>query len=227
MNQIYKYQWDDENSKGYCNRSGFYKTKTEFQFIKSHISSGQKNILDMGGGSGRFALPLIRDGYNVTVVDLESEAIELCKKKGVKESYCCDIINFKPNGFDVILAIELFLVTPPNIVFEIAYQKLVKDGLFIFVATNKNSWRYRLHNLRKKRSKNLGEHSVREFQNMVKKFGFKVVDIKGFNWLPFKTGSNNYLIPVFSKIESVLGLNKWLNQSPWLLFACMKVDNLK
>src|ERR1035437_5460338 len=102
MDQIINYQWDDENSKGYYNKSGFYKTKTEFQFIKSHISSGQKNVLDMGGGSGMFALPLIRDGYNVTVVDLESAAIELCKKKGVKESYCCDIRKFKPSGFDVI-----------------------------------------------------------------------------------------------------------------------------
>jgi hypothetical protein len=61
---------------------------------------------------------------------------------------------------------------------------------------------------------------------MVIENGFDIIDIKGFNWLPFKIGSNNILIPLFSKIESIFRLNKWLGQSPWLLFACKKRSTL-
>src|SRR5450759_2844007 len=138
MDQILNYQWDEKNPKGYYNRSGFYKTKVEYEFIKSHISDYQKTILDMGGGSGRFALPLIKAGYDLTVVDLDLNAIELCKKRGIPKSYCVDIRDFESNVFDIVLAMGLFLVTPPEVVFKIANQKLAKDGLFIFVATNKN-----------------------------------------------------------------------------------------
>jgi len=216
------YQWDEKNPKGYFNRSGFYKTKVEYEFIKSHISDNQKTILDMGGGSGRFALPLIKAGYDVTVVDLDSNAIDLCKKRGISKSYCVDIRDFESDGFDIVLAIELFLVTPPEIVFEIANQKLAKDGLFIFVATNKDSWRYKLHSLRANKSKNYGEFSPKEFIKLVVENGFSVVDIKCFNLIPFKASSNNILIPLFPKIESLFRLYKWLGQSPWLLFALKK-----
>ena len=223
MDQNLNYQWDEKNPKGYYNRSGFYKTKVEYEFIKSHISDNQKTILDMGGGSGRFALPLIKAGYDVTVVDLDSNAIELCKNKGITKSYLSDIRDFEPDGFDMVLAIELFYVTPPEIVFEIASHKLAKDGLFIFAAINKDSWRYKLHNLRANKSKNYGELSVKEYENLVVENGFSVIDIKGFNWMPFNVSSDNNLIPLFSKIESLFRLYKWLGQSPWLLFACQKV----
>ena len=76
--------------------------------------------------------------------------------------------------------------------------------------------------MRAKKSKNYGELTVKEFKELVVEDGFKIVDIKGFNWLPFKIGSNNILIPLFSKIESIFRLYRWLSQSPWLLFACKK-----
>jgi 2-polyprenyl-3-methyl-5-hydroxy-6-metoxy-1,4-benzoquinol methylase len=219
-----KYLWDENNPKGYSNRSGFYKTKKEYQFIRSHISNPKNTILDMGGGSGRFALPLIRSGFDVTVVDLNPDAIELCKQKGITKSFCCDIREFQSAGYDIVLAIELFLVTAPEEVFKLSYQYLLDNGLFIFVGTNKNSWRYKLHNFRKDRSKNYGELSLKEYKFLVANNGFEIIDIKGFNWMPFKVNSNNLLIPFFSQIESITRLGKWLNQSPWLLFACKKIS---
>lgn len=221
-----KYLWDENNPEGYKNRSGIYKTKVEYDFIKSHISTTKATICDLGGGSGRFALPLIKSGFDVTVVDLNSDAIELCKQKGIIKSYCCDIRFFKEFGFEIVLAMELFLVTPPADVFKISNQKLINNGLFIFVGTNKNSWRYKLHNLRKKKSENYGELSVKEYKNLLIVNGFEIIDIKGFNWIPFKVNSNNILIPIFSKLESVIFLNKWLYQSPWLLFACKKSKSI-
>src|ERR1035437_848366 len=221
LNQ-HNFQWEIENPKGYNNRSGIYKTRIEFNFIKSHISNLQKSILDLGGGSGRFALPLIKEGYDVTVVDLDSNAIELCKKRGITKSYCNDIRDFESIDFDIVLAIELFLVTSPKVVLEVANRKVSKNGLFIFTATNKDSWRYKLHNLKTNKSKNYGEFSLSEFENLIIENGFSIIDIKGFNWMPFKVNSNNILIPLISKLESFFRLDKWLGQSPWLLFAVKK-----
>ncbi|MES2139025.1 MAG: methyltransferase domain-containing protein [Bacteroidota bacterium] len=217
-----QYLWDEKNPKGYYNRSGIYKTKIELDFIKSYISNNSKTILDLGGGSGRFALPLLKSGFDITVVDLDPRAIELCKRRGIVKSYCCDLKNIDLKGYNVVLAIELFLVTPPQEVIKISYQKLTDEGLFIFVGTNKNSWRNKLHNLRKNKSTNYGELSIKEYENLVVQNGFEIIKIKGFNWMPFKVNSNNVLIPLFSAFESILRLDKWLNQSPWLLFACKK-----
>lgn len=226
------YRWDEKNPIGYYNRSGIYKTKVEYDFIESHISNliaigSKKSILDLGGGSGRFALPLLKSGFDVTVVDLDSNAIELCKQKGITKSYCCDIRNLVlPGGYNIALAFEVFLGVSPAEVFKVSNQQLVNEGLFIFAATNKNSWRNKLHNLRKVKSKNYGDLSINEWERLLSANGFEIIDIKGFNWMPFLLASNNILIPAFSKLESILRLGKWLNQSPWLLFACKKVNSI-
>jgi SAM-dependent methyltransferase len=221
----YNYLWDQFNPSGYYNRMGFYKTKLELDFILRHVNANKQVILDIGGGSGRFAVPLIQNGHEVTVVDLNAEAIRLCKERGIKNAFCKDIRDLQPAEYNVVIAIELFLVTSPSEVFNAAYKQLKKDGIFIFVGTNKKSWRNKLHNLRKKKSKNLGELTIEEYKGLLNLSKFEQIDIKGFNWMPFRVNSNNILIPFFALIEKILKLGSWLNQSPWLLVACRKIGN--
>lgn len=223
---IRKYLWDIDNPAGYNNRSGHYKTRLEYDFIIKHLSINHKRILDLGGGSGRFAVPLLKKGLSVTILDINEQAIHLCKQRNIKNSFCIDFRDFDENDFDAVLAIELFLVTPPEDVFKVASDSLNDKGLFIFVATNNNSWRYHLHNLRKKKTINLGEFSIEEYKQMLNTYKFSIIDIKGFNWLPFTVNSNNFLIPVFTYIERKFLLNNWLQQSPWLLFACRKEETI-
>lgn len=221
------YQWDENNPSGYNNRMGWYKTKKEYQFINKYLSDKIIKILDIGGGSGRFALPIMKSGFDITVIDLDKSAIEICREKGIAKAFCVDARYFNQNNFDIALAIELFLVTPPEEIFVVANKVLNMNGLLIFVGTNKESWRYKLHNLKKNKSKNFGELSLYEYKTLIDHYGFDVIDIKGFNWMPFSVNSNNSLIPAFSKIESCLKLDKWLNQSPWFLMACKKTRNIK
>ena len=218
------YQWDIKNPNGYNNKSGIYKTKIELDFILKYINKGQKAILDMGGGSGRFALPLLNLGHDVTVVDLNAEAIKICSERGINKAFCRDIRDVLPDKFDVVIAIELFLVTTPSEVFDAAYKQLKQDGIFIFVGTNKKSWRYKLHNLRKVKAKNYGEFTGKEYKKLLKSSNFEIIKMKGFNWMPFRVNSDNRLIPFFAFIEKALKLNYWINQSPWLLVACRKTE---
>ncbi len=218
----HRYLWDIHNPDGYGNRAGRYKTQIEHNFIARHLMADHKTILDLGGGSGRFALPLMKEGYDVTVVDLSKDAIGLCKERGIANSFCMDIRQFPGREFDVVLAIELFLTTPPEQVFEIAFDKLRKDGLFVSVVSNRHSWRYRLHRLRKNRSHNYGELSLDEFTALLQKHQFRIMSIQGFNWIPLTVNSDSVLVECFAHVERTFRLDRWLSQSPWLLVACTK-----
>ena len=102
------YLWDIENA--YASKSGKYKTTIETQFISKYIGINKKKILDIGGGSGRFAIPLSNQGHDLTVVEPNKEAIEILKKRNSE----IKVINssFEEANitglFDVILVIEVF-----------------------------------------------------------------------------------------------------------------------
>jgi len=87
-NKALKYLWDEDNPLGYKNRMGLYKTKMELEFIKSCLPNHKLEILDIGGGSGRFALPLSKLNHDVTTIDISKDAIDLAKHKGLIKSYC-------------------------------------------------------------------------------------------------------------------------------------------
>jgi 2-polyprenyl-3-methyl-5-hydroxy-6-metoxy-1,4-benzoquinol methylase len=222
-----EYLWDTSNPLGYGNRMGTYKTARVVDFVKRHIRALTDNILDMGGGSGRIALPLVKAGFsNLTLIDLDEEAINLSRRKGIPNAFCININNFDQTGFDVIMAIELFIVTPPEEVLINANKKLREGGIFIFTGTNKSSWRYWLHKQRKKTTKNLGEFTLGEYKQLVNNKGFRILTIEGYNWMPFKVNSNTVLMPIFAFIERIFFLRYWLRQSPYLLFACVKEKSL-
>ena len=55
------YIWDINT--GYATKGGKYKTEREISFIKKHMPDRKTKILDIGGGSGRFAIPLTQMGH--------------------------------------------------------------------------------------------------------------------------------------------------------------------
>ena len=223
-NKALKYLWDENNPLGYKNRMGLYKTKRELEFIKSCLPNHKLEILDIGGGSGRFALPLSQLNHDVTIIDISNDAIELAKQKGLMKSYCINLIDFNGKKYDVALAIELFLVTEPNEVFKNSNRLIKKGGILIFVCTNNQSWRYKLRNLRKNKTKNYDNYNLIQYKELLYNNEFEVDKIEGFNWMPFSVNSNNILIPFFEKLEKLFMFKKWLQQSPWFLIACKKIQ---
>jgi hypothetical protein len=55
-----QYIWDVSNPRTYNNRSGCYKFQRERGFIVNHGANPLERILDIGGGSGRYAVDLER-----------------------------------------------------------------------------------------------------------------------------------------------------------------------
>jgi hypothetical protein len=60
------YLWDIENPEGYANVMGRYRTRKELAFLLGHVVGERLRILDVGGGSGRHAVPLAERGHDVT-----------------------------------------------------------------------------------------------------------------------------------------------------------------
>jgi len=81
----------DEYSESYD--SGFeivqlkIETDLAWRFIKKFLpKSLDARVLDAGGGTGRFAIPIAKLGYHVNLVDISQGMIEQAKKKVVEEN---------------------------------------------------------------------------------------------------------------------------------------------
>ncbi len=217
--------WDEHNPNGYYvlsyyNRLGFYRTKTELRFISSYCSQ-RKKIIDLGGGNGRIALPLIKQGCDVTLIDPSISAIESAKRKGILKTFCQTLESYScEEKFDIALAIELTSNHPVGVIKKAA-EVLQQHGICIFIMGNNQSWKFKLRNLKNDKS-DIPNLSLDEYITTFISNGFDILKIEGFNWIPFGTKSNNFLIPVFEKLENIFVLRKWISQSPWLMFAAVK-----
>lgn len=74
---------------------------------------GVKNILDIGGGTGAFSIPLARKGYSVTHFDISEKMINKAKEnaKGINnirfiKSDAKDLSVFSDNEFDLVLNLD-------------------------------------------------------------------------------------------------------------------------
>jgi ubiquinone/menaquinone biosynthesis C-methylase UbiE/uncharacterized protein YbaR (Trm112 family) len=78
-------------------------------FVKKYKSNKVKNILNIGGGSGREALVMAKNNLNVSIVDVSVEILKLAKKKLIKSNCYKNVnlicnyaekLNIKDNTFD-------------------------------------------------------------------------------------------------------------------------------
>jgi len=60
-------------------------------------------VLDVGAGSGLHALALQQRGLAVTAVDICPEAVEIMRRRGVRDVHCADILTYQGGGFDTLL----------------------------------------------------------------------------------------------------------------------------
>ena len=95
--------------------------RERFILTLQECEGGNKTILDIGCGSGRFSLPLAGKGAKVTGIDYSSQMIELANEYLIKyetntntklnvEFICCDFMeDFNSNElFDITLALGVF-----------------------------------------------------------------------------------------------------------------------
>lgn len=206
---------------------GQYLTVKEHEFIDIFLNKKFKNrlFLDIGGGSGRFAIPIFRKGANISVLDCDLKAISKLNNKN-KNIPCIigdgEKLPFKANTFDVVLIIEAIeYMQDKNLFIKECYRVLRKNnGLLIITILNKFSYKM-FHPNRKKRP-DFYFTSYVKFKNWLKKHQFDVESAYGFNWIPMNRTSDNFLIPFFAKLESILKLKYFPSISPWVIIFAKK-----
>lgn len=118
---------------------------TEFLVTKTLISQILKDkdkILDLGGGTGVYALPLCCDGHEVTLVDLSKKELEIAKQKSDELGRSIKIVEANAATYndeylyDVILCLgPMYHCSSINEVMQIienVLQRLQKGGYAFF-----------------------------------------------------------------------------------------------
>lgn len=80
--------------------------------LNRHLN-GIKTILDIGGGTGSFSIPLAKRGFEVTHIDLSNEMLQIAKRKakGIKnikffQGNAINLKQFQDLSFDLVLNMD-------------------------------------------------------------------------------------------------------------------------
>ncbi|MBD2700702.1 class I SAM-dependent methyltransferase [Spirosoma sp. BT702] len=226
------YNWDYIFSNAYNNRTGRYKSKTQLNFIIKNLNRNALRILDVAGGSGRFAIPLLEYSNDITVIDINQSAIDILKYRNQKISAICgDFLATELNKtYSTIVCIEA-LCYFSNIQDVISkMNKLLDDrGNIIFTYTNTDSWRYWLRKLKALAGGESSYYDVNlsALKKILNDCQFEIEAVEGMNWIPLPLTSNTILVDFFVFLEQKLNLKNWQSQSPWLLISARKTGDIR
>ncbi|GAB3961731.1 hypothetical protein GCM10028805_61280 [Spirosoma harenae] len=221
------YTWDYLYSTAYNNRTGRYKSRKQLQFILDNLNDNSTDILDVAGGSGRFAIPLLNYSNTITVIDINENAIEILKSRSQKINVVCnDFLNEKFNNkYSSIICIEAVCYFEDiKFFFKKIHSLLNEDGKIVFTYTNTSSWRYFMRRVKGWVSdeSSYSDVSINELKSILADCQLEIDAMEGMNWIPLPLTSNSILVDFFVLIEEKLNLKRWKSQSPWLLISAKK-----
>lgn len=228
------YQYDLDNPLAYRNAMGRYKTRRQLDFIRRHTPTHTQQILDIGGGGGRLAVPLAEKGHKVTVADPSAEALRFLRERANKNVLGIqgDLMSFAADQAYDLAIISDSLKYMKGATFTELFSKvnalLSAEGLVVVAEMNTGSWRTKLSKV-VGRGKDCGYNigTVSEYVAALATAGFEVKKVEGYLWMPFVYNSNSPLVNIFAFIERTLGLGRLAAQSPWVLIAARKVRNVQ
>ena len=154
-------EWFDNNSELY---------NAELCLIKSMTESDYKRSLEIGVGTGKFAVPL-----NIKIgVEPCPQMAHKAKKQGVSViSSIAEHLPFKDNTFDFILMVTTVCFVDDVLKsFEEAYRTLKPGGSFIVAYVDKNSELGRRYELKKGKSRFYQEATFYGTEDILKSLKF-------------------------------------------------------
>lgn len=217
--------WDVVNAT----KMGQYLTAMELGFVTEFLQNKNVSlVLDVGGGSGRIAIPVYKKLRNQVVV-FDKGLLQLGKLRAKADCAVClgntDSWPFKDECFDALLAIQLVEYLLDIHVFFRECQRVLKPGGYLlFNFSNEHSLYGWLHPVLYK-NKTCYRFSFSDIKQSAKNAGFNIVKANGYRWLPFTRASNNKALDFFATLE------RWLKPltaepriSPWVFCIAKKCD---
>lgn len=223
-------------------RMGQYLTTVETELIDSFLKpeSALRVILDVGGGSGRFAIPLEKRGYDVIITEVDWMPLSsLRQRQPAARALLTELDGWpvRAHGVDCVLAMEIPVVYDEWFWRECG--RIVRPGgLVITNIVNQDSYKGWLYKLRpwlrpllsergrRWADRKMYDHTARSVVHCFERHGFRLDAAAGFNWLPMSRESQSPLIPALAGLERTLGLRQLPFQSPWVLFKARAASSL-
>jgi len=82
----------------------FFRGPAEFSALEeAALDLCRGRVLDAGAGSGCHSLVLQEQGLSVCAIDIAPEAVEVMRRRGVREARCADLFSFEAGPFDTLL----------------------------------------------------------------------------------------------------------------------------
>ena len=221
--------YDKRDPKTYNNAMGRYKTRKQLEFIRRCLPRKGLRLLDLGGGNGRLAVPLADSGHQVTVLDESKLAIDLLRQEGHPRVGCIhsDILSLENSrAFDAAYLVDaLKYMTHASMgeIFSKVEGALADNGVFVLIEMNTGSWRYCANRILGRVCEyNIGTHHA--YLTALRQSGFEWLETQGSHWMPTTFNSDSSLVNVFALIERGLSLDRWADQSPWVMVAGRKIS---
>lgn len=135
MNHIEKYYNKFNEDKRLKTRHGIVELTITMHYIHKYLKKGDK-ILDIGAGTGAYSIPLSKEGYDITAVELvKQNVVRLKEKNSSVKAYQGNALNlskFKDESFDFVLLFgpmyHLFSTSDKLKALSEAKRVLKKDG---------------------------------------------------------------------------------------------------
>jgi ubiquinone/menaquinone biosynthesis C-methylase UbiE len=224
------FHWDVVNVRA----MGQYLTRVEGRFIQQLLAARPRPqlVLDIGGGSGRFAVPLYEAGYQLLVLDVDATPLRILVRSepGIGRALVSgrsDELPIADDSVDCVLCIEVPVLDDPATFLAACRRVLRTGGVVIFTAHNRRSYKGLLKQLTSRRQERryYGEtylHTISEIRAQLRAFGFSLFQECGFNWIPFTRDADTRLVWAAARLERALGLDRLVQWSPWVLVAAQK-----
>ncbi len=82
----------------------FFRGLADFSALEeAALDLCRGRVLDVGAGAGCHSLVLQERGYSVCAIDIAPEAVEVMRRRGVRDARCADLFGFADGPFDTIL----------------------------------------------------------------------------------------------------------------------------
>lgn len=218
-------------------KGGKYTNKTQIEIVKTLTATWEnKNVLEIGCGSGRFSELLAKSNPNMIFMDLSDAMLEMTLKrvgnshKGINASVYK--IPLPSNSIDGILSINVFNhIENLNRAFGEINRVLLRNGELVINFTNIFSYYFLAGLFVNLRQESIGRQvysfwlKPRKIYHLLEKNGFEIIDKVGNVFIPL------YLdFPILREI--FIFLNKVTTGSflqviaPAIFIKCKKVKNV-
>ena len=118
MREYYKGAASRERERLLRSTAGRIELAVNLRIIRQHLGRASR-VLDLGGGTGRYAIPLAEDGHKVVLADLSPELLQVAREEirrspgaanvvRVLEADARDLSRFRDCSFDAVLSMGPF-----------------------------------------------------------------------------------------------------------------------